>query len=48
MTIEELRSFAAGRLAAYKLPEDLVLRDELPLTAVDKIDRRSLRHEVEN
>lgn len=40
--LEELRSFAAGRLAAYKLPEDLRLVDELPLTSMEKVDRRGL------
>ena len=41
-SLESLRTFAAGRLAAYKLPEDLRLVDELPLTAMEKLDRRAL------
>jgi acyl-CoA synthetase (AMP-forming)/AMP-acid ligase II len=41
-TLEALRTFAAARLAAYKLPEDLRLVDELPLTAMEKLDRRAL------
>jgi acyl-CoA synthetase (AMP-forming)/AMP-acid ligase II len=45
-TLEDLRSFAASRLAAYKLPEALVVRDELPLTTMDKLDRRRLTAEV--
>jgi acyl-CoA synthetase (AMP-forming)/AMP-acid ligase II len=40
--LSELRDFAAPRLAAYKLPEDLVVVDELPLTAMEKVDRRAL------
>ena len=40
--LDELREFAAPRLAAYKLPEALVVRTELPLTAGEKIDRRAL------
>jgi acyl-CoA synthetase (AMP-forming)/AMP-acid ligase II len=45
-TLDELRSFGADRLAHHKLPEALVIRDELPLTAGEKIDRRALAHEV--
>lgn len=41
-TLEALRSFATDRLAAWKLPEALVVLDELPRTAGDKIDRRAL------
>lgn len=38
----ELRSFAADRLAKYKLPEDIAFADELPLTPMQKLDRRAL------
>jgi acyl-CoA synthetase (AMP-forming)/AMP-acid ligase II len=38
-----LRSFAAERLAAYKLPDRLELVDALPLTPMDKVDRRALK-----
>jgi acyl-CoA synthetase (AMP-forming)/AMP-acid ligase II len=41
-TLAELREHAGGELAAYKLPEQLSLRDALPLTAMEKIDRRAL------
>jgi acyl-CoA synthetase (AMP-forming)/AMP-acid ligase II len=41
-TLDGLRSFAADRLAAYKLPEDLRLVDALPLTSMDKVDRKAL------
>ena len=41
-TLASLRAGAAGRLAAFKLPEDLVVVDSLPLTAMDKVDRRAL------
>ncbi len=40
--LDELRSYASGRLAAYKLPEALVVAEQLPLTAMEKLDRRSL------
>ncbi|MFZ4585786.1 MAG: class I adenylate-forming enzyme family protein [Acidimicrobiia bacterium] len=42
-SIEDLRSFVTSRLAKYKLPDALVLLDDLPLTAGDKIDRAALR-----
>src|SRR5205823_900353 len=40
--LDELRAFARDHVAAYKLPEVLVVRDDLPLTAGEKIDRRAL------
>lgn len=41
-TLESLRDFATGRLTTWKLPEALVIVDEIPRTAGDKIDRRAL------
>jgi len=41
-TLESLRSFGSSRLAGYKLPEELRVVDALPLTSMDKIDRRAL------
>jgi acyl-CoA synthetase (AMP-forming)/AMP-acid ligase II len=41
-TLDDLRSFARPRLAAHKLPEALRVVDQLPLTAMDKVDRRAL------
>jgi acyl-CoA synthetase (AMP-forming)/AMP-acid ligase II len=41
-SIEQLRAFAAERLAAYKLPEELRVVEALPLTSMDKVDRRAL------
>jgi acyl-CoA synthetase (AMP-forming)/AMP-acid ligase II len=41
-TLASLRSFAGSRLAAYKLPEELRLVEALPLTSMDKVDRRAL------
>ncbi|MBK5287106.1 MAG: acyl--CoA ligase, partial [Acidimicrobiia bacterium] len=46
-SLDELRSFAAERLARYKLPEATLAVDALPLTAGDKIDRSALRSMVE-
>jgi len=45
-TLDELRTFAGTDVAAYKLPEALVVRAELPLTAMEKIDRRALVAEL--
>jgi acyl-CoA synthetase (AMP-forming)/AMP-acid ligase II len=45
-TLDELRTFAGPDVAAYKLPEALVVRTELPLTAAEKIDRRALVAEL--
>jgi acyl-CoA synthetase (AMP-forming)/AMP-acid ligase II len=44
--LDELRAFARDHVAGYKLPEALVVRDELPLTAGEKIDRRALVAEL--
>ncbi len=41
-TLEALRSFGSARLAAYKLPEEVRLADALPLTSMEKVDRRAL------
>jgi fatty-acyl-CoA synthase len=37
-----LRAFLAERLARYKLPRSIVVVDALPLTAIGKIDKKSL------
>ncbi|HEY6318486.1 MAG TPA: AMP-binding protein [Acidimicrobiia bacterium] len=43
--IEELRTFAAARLARYMQPRDYELRDELPRTEAGKLLKRVLRDE---
>ena len=40
--LADLRAFARGRLASHKLPDDVVALPELPLTAMQKIDRQAL------
>ena len=40
--LEDLRAYARDRLAAYKLPEAIALVDALPLTPMEKVDRRAL------
>ena len=42
-SLADLRAFGAERLASYKLPEAVEHLDELPLTAMQKVDRRALR-----
>jgi acyl-CoA synthetase (AMP-forming)/AMP-acid ligase II len=41
-SLDELRAHAATSLAAYKLPEAVLVQDELPLTTMDKLDRKAL------
>jgi acyl-CoA synthetase (AMP-forming)/AMP-acid ligase II len=44
-TLAELRAFGAEKLASYKLPEAVRVVDEIPLTAMQKVDRRRLATE---
>jgi acyl-CoA synthetase (AMP-forming)/AMP-acid ligase II len=46
-SLEDLRSFARDRLAGYKLPEALHLVDALPMTSMEKLDRKALGQLVE-
>jgi acyl-CoA synthetase (AMP-forming)/AMP-acid ligase II len=41
-SLEELRSWCRERLADYKAPDRLVIMDQLPLTAMAKVDKRAL------
>jgi acyl-CoA synthetase (AMP-forming)/AMP-acid ligase II len=41
-TLDDVRAFLDGRIAAYKIPEALRLVPELPLTPMQKVDRRAL------
>jgi len=41
-SLDDLRAHGEGRLATWKLPEDLRLVDEIPLTPMQKVDRRRL------
>ena len=45
-SLEDLRAFLAPKLAGYKLPEALRVVDALPLTPMQKVDRRALTAEV--
>ncbi|MEZ5182769.1 MAG: AMP-binding protein [Acidimicrobiales bacterium] len=46
-TLDDLRSASKDRLAHHKLPEGLLVLDELPLTAMQKLDRRRLARLVD-
>jgi non-ribosomal peptide synthetase component E (peptide arylation enzyme) len=42
----ELRALCAEALADYKAPDRLVIVDQLPLTAMAKVDKRALSDHV--
>lgn len=46
-SLESLRTWCSDRLADYKAPDRLRLVDALPVTAMGKVDLRSLRHLAE-
>jgi len=47
LTLEEIRSFMdASGVARFKLPEHLVLVEELAATKVGKIDKKALRADI--
>ena len=43
-TVDEIITFCRGRLAAYKVPRQVVFRDSLPKSSVGKYLRRALRN----
>lgn len=45
-TLDELRAFGAAHLSHFKLPEALRATDALPMTSMQKVDRRALLAEV--
>jgi acyl-CoA synthetase (AMP-forming)/AMP-acid ligase II len=42
-SLAALRDFGRTQLASYKLPEDLLVVEALPLTTMEKVDRAALR-----
>jgi fatty-acyl-CoA synthase len=42
---DELAAFLNDRLARYKIPRSFVVLDEIPLTAIGKIDKKLLASE---
>ena len=47
-TLDELRAFGASHLTHFKLPEALRVIDALPMTSMQKVDRRALVAEVDD
>lgn len=47
ITLEELVAFLDGKLARFKLPERLEIRDELPHTNIGKVKKTDLKDEIE-
>ncbi len=45
-TLDELREFCDGKLARYKMPKDIVVRDAFPRSGTGKIQKNVLRDEV--
>jgi acyl-CoA synthetase (AMP-forming)/AMP-acid ligase II len=45
-TGEELRTFCKERLANFKVPKEVIIRDVLPVLPIGKVDKVALRKEV--
>lgn len=47
LTLEEIRNHLLGiGIASFKVPEKLVLVEEMPMTKIDKIDKKALRTDI--
>lgn len=46
VTAEEIKAWVAEHLADYKVPEEVVIRDMLPLTPVGKVLKKELEEEI--
>ena len=42
-TLEELRTWVGDRLADYKRPDEVLVVEDLPLTAMSKVDKVAVR-----
>ena len=42
LSLEDLRRFVADRIAAYKVPERIIILKEMPLNPSGKVDRKKL------
>ena len=47
VTPEDVKAWVAERLADYKVPEEVIVRDMLPLTPVGKVQKKILEEEIE-
>jgi long-chain acyl-CoA synthetase len=43
LELDDLRTYCRGRIAPFKLPERLLVVDEIPYNDFGKVDRRTLR-----
>jgi fatty-acyl-CoA synthase len=43
LSLDDLRSFLAGRVAKWWLPDDLVVVDDVAKTSVGKYDKKAIR-----
>ena len=47
LTATQLQAWLAERLPRYMVPESFLLRDDLPKTSTGKIDRVSLKEQIQ-
>ena len=45
-TLNDIRAFCEGKLARYKMPKELILRDAFPLSGTGKVQKTVLRKEI--
>ncbi|WP_226042061.1 hypothetical protein [Natrinema sp. DC36] len=46
LTPDEIVAWGAENMAAYKRPREVLIRDEMPLTDMGKLDKQALKEEV--
>lgn len=46
VTVDEIKTHLEGKIAAWWMPDEIVFRDEMPLNATGKIDKKALRAEL--
>ena len=46
VTADEIKTHLEGKIAAWWMPDEIVFRDEMPLNATGKIDKKALRAEL--
>ncbi|TFG37418.1 MAG: hypothetical protein E4H39_02240 [Syntrophobacterales bacterium] len=43
---DELKAFLKDKLANYKIPDEVIIRDQLPLTPLGKVKKLDLYEEI--
>jgi acyl-CoA synthetase (AMP-forming)/AMP-acid ligase II len=46
ITPEEIKEFLADKLAKYKIPEDIIFRNNLPISPIGKVKKLDLYEEI--